>query len=82
MLPDRQSLSRRKPAVNIISGGGSRRRVRGSRDANSKGMLMNQNAKRRLGIAMNLVMGFTMLGLFLVAGLFGLVLLIAYGVIA
>lgn len=49
---------------------------------NSKGMRMNQNAKRRLGIAMNLVMGFTMLGLFLVAGLFGLVLLIAYGVIA
>ena len=33
-------------------------------------------------MTLNLVMGFVMLALFLVAGLFGLLLLIAHGVVA
>lgn len=53
-----------------------------TKDANSKALQLTPKAKRRLGITMNIFMGFVLLGLILVAGLFGLLLLVARDVVA
>lgn len=53
-----------------------------TKDANSKALQLTPKAKRRLGITMNIFMGFVLLGLILVAGLFGLLLPVARDVVA
>lgn len=60
----------------------ARQKAGGSQDANGEVLRLTQKGRRRLAMTMNVIMGFVMLGLVMVAGLFGLLLLLAHGVIA
>lgn len=83
VLPGRQSGSIQKaPVKKMRTEVDPGRKVRKAQDANSETLELNPKATRRLAMTMNLVMGFAMLALFLVVGMFGLLLLIAHGVIA